>query len=107
MLTFTWCHRCPGDTPTNPPRPWTSNGITHGTENKVNDVAFAFDGWQGGAILLAPHSKCRGHFYDDAILPGAATLPHQSCPVTIHDCQMVRATHFIAAVTNLECSKLQ
>ena len=70
LLTLTWCHRTPTDTPT---RVSTIRVISD--EQKLDNVTCAcYVGRQGGAI--------RG---------GAAAFLHQSCPIAVHDCQVVGA----------------
>ena len=62
------CHRPPADTPTGPRRTAIRG------EHQVDGVASASNGrWQGGATSLL----------------------HQSCPVTVRDCQVVESTVLI------------
>ena len=77
-LVVNTCHRPPADTPTSPCRTAIRG------EHQVDGVASASNGrWQGGATALL----------------------HQSCPVAVHDCQVVIGTGGIT-VLNSECSKL-
>ena len=64
MLTLTWRHCSPAETPVSP-------CITViGAEYELDGVGYACDGvWQGGA----------------------AGLLHQGCPVAVRDCQVVVA----------------
>ena len=79
LLTFTWCHCTPADTPA---RISTITAISN--EHQLDNVAFAcYVGWQGGA----------------------AALLHQGCPVPVCDCQVVVVV--VAAVCDLKCSELQ
>ena len=77
LLTLTWCHCAPADTPTRPCAPVIS------TEHQLDNVACAcYIGRQGGA----------------------AALLHQGCPVPVRDCQVVVATGGMGF--NVKCSEL-
>ena len=93
LLTLTWCHCNPADAPTR------SCGTAISSEEKVDDIASAYDGGrQGGAHTLASNQNA-------AIRGGAAALLHQSCPVPIRDCQVVGAITGRRRV-NVKCSEL-
>ena len=78
LLTLTWCHCAPADTPTRPCTTATS------TEHQLDDVACAgYVGRKGGA----------------------AALLHQGCPVPVRDCQVIEATGGMGF--NVKCSELQ
>ena len=65
LIIDTWSHSSPVDAPTSP------STFAIGLEFKVDDVGPAGDlGRQGGA----------------------AGLPHQGCPVTVSDLQVIKAT---------------
>ena len=77
LLTLTWCHRHPADTPTRP----CLTAIS--TEHQLDNVACAYYvGRQGGA----------------------AALLHQGCPVPVRDCQVVVGTGGMGF--NVKCSEL-
>ena len=77
LLTLTWCHRTPADTPT---RICTTG---RSAEHQLDDVACAcYVGRQGGA----------------------AALLHQGCPVPVRDCQVVVGTGGMGL--NVKCSEL-
>ena len=78
LLTLTWCHCAPADTP-------TRSCITAiSDEHELDNVACArYVGRQGGA----------------------AALLHQGCPVPVRDCQVVVVTGGIGF--NVKCSELQ
>ena len=81
LLTLTWCHCTPADTPTSSCIPAIS------TEHQLDNVACAgYIGRQGGAHSLVSDQNV-------AIGGGAAALLHQSCPVAVHNCQVVVATN--------------
>ena len=106
MLTLTWCHCTPADLPT---RVSTNIGSAISAEVELDDVALAGDvGQQGGADTLASNLNV-------AIRGGATALLHQGCPVTVRDCQVVRATDVGVIVIvivllilgfNVKCSEL-
>ena len=79
LLTLTWCHRTPADTPTRPCIKVTSN------EYELDNIACAgYIGRQGGAdSLVSDHNVA---------LRGSAALLHQGCPVAVRDCQVVVTT---------------
>ena len=78
LLTLTWGHCTPADTPTRP----CITAIS--TEHQLDDVACAcYVGRKGGA----------------------AALLHQDCPVPVRDCQVVVVTGGIGL--NVKCSELQ
>ena len=79
LLTLTWCHRTPVDTPTR-----VSTIIVTSTEQKVDNIACASYGSRQGV---------------------AAAFLHQGCPVAVRDCQVVEATGGIGL--NVKCSELQ
>ena len=92
LLTFTWCHCNPADTPTSP----STTSISG--EHQVDDITSASDGGrQGGADTLASNHN--------APIEGAAALLHQSCPVAVRDCQMVVAADGMGL--NVKCIELQ
>ena len=78
MLTLTWRHCSPAETPASP-------CITViGAEYELDGVGYACDGvWQGGA----------------------AGLLHQGCPVAVRDCQVVVVTGGMRL--NIKCRELQ
>ena len=78
LLTLTWCHCAPADTP-------TRSCITAiSTELQLDDVACAcYVGRKGGA----------------------AALLHQGCPVPVCDCQVVEAMTS-GRIVNVKCSEL-
>ena len=83
-MRFTWCHSSPADIPTG------LCIVNIGTEDKVDHVASACDiGRQRGADRF---KNTLSFNYNIAIRSGAAALPHQSCPVAVHDCQVVGLT---------------
>ena len=52
LLTLTWCHRHPADTPTRP----CLTAIS--TEHQLDNVPFAYYvGWKGGSDILASNSN--------------------------------------------------
>ena len=77
LLTLTWCHCAPADTP-------TRSCITAiSDEHQLDDVACAcYVGREGGA----------------------AALLHQGCPVPVRDCQVVGGTSVTGL--NVKCSEL-
>ena len=78
LLTLTWCHCAPADTPTR-----VSTIIVISTEHQLDDVACAcYVGRKGGATALL----------------------HQGCPVPVRDCQVVVVTG--GMVLNVKCSEL-
>ena len=77
LLTLTWGHYTPADTPTRPCSIGTSN------EHQLDDVACACYVGRNG---------------------GAAALLHQGYPVPVRDCQVVVATGGMEF--NVECSEL-
>ena len=79
LLTLTWCHRTPADTPTRP-------CITSiGNEHQFDDVACAcYVGRKGVATALL----------------------HQDCPVAVCDGQVVVDTTVDGMVFNVKCSEL-
>ena len=77
LLTLTWCHRTPADTPTRHCIPVIC------TEHKLNDVACAC--YVGGKGV-------------------ATALLHQGCPVAVYDGQVVEVTGVMGF--NVKCSKL-
>ena len=82
LLTLTWGHCTPADTPTSPCTTAISN------EHQVDDIACAsYVSRQGGADPLASNKNvARG---------GAAAFLHQSCPVAVLDCQVVGGTGIV------------
>ena len=89
LLTLTWCYCTPSDTPTRP------CNAAIGDEHQVDDVACAcYGSRQGGADTLASNKNV-------AMRGGAAAPLHQGCPVTVRDCQVVRAIIGI----NVKCSE--
>ena len=78
LLTLTWRHCAPADTPTRPFSKGTS------TEHQLDDVACASYVGRNG---------------------GAAAFLHQGCPVPVRDCQVVVATGGMGF--NVKCSELQ
>ena len=77
LLTLTWCHCAPADTPTSLCTPARSN------EHQLDDVACAcYVGRKGGA----------------------AAFLHQGCPVPVRDCQVVVVTGGMGL--NVKCSEL-
>ena len=93
LLTLTWCHRTPADTPTRPCISIISN------ERQLDDVACAgYVGRQGGADTLVSDQNV-------AIRGGSAAFLHQSCPVAVRDCQVV-VTVGIPQCVNVKCSEL-
>ena len=80
LLTLTWCHRTPADTP-------TRLCITIiSLEHQLDDVACA---------CYAGRHGC------------AAALLHQGCPVAVADCQVVLGTGGTPCQLNVKCSELQ
>ena len=80
LLTLTWCHCTPADTPTSPCSPGSS------TEHQLDNVAFAcYVGRQGGVHALVSDQNV-------ATRGGAAAPLHQGCPVPVRYCQVVKAT---------------
>ena len=91
LLTLTWCHRTPADTPTRPCI--TSISLEH----QLDDVACAcYVGRKGVADTLASNKNAPGRV--------AAALLHQGCPVAVRDCQVVEGTVVIRL--NVKCSEL-
>ena len=94
LLTLTWCHCNPADSPTS----LCNTAIS--SEHKVDDIGFAYDGGrQGGADTLASNQNVA------IVRGGAAAFLHQSCPVAVSDCQMVEDTGGL--VLNVKCSESQ
>ena len=92
LLTLTWCHGTPADTPT--------RSCIHATssEHQIDRVAPAcYGGRQGGAHTLASNQNV-------AIRGGTAALLHQRCPVAVCDCQVVIPT--VEMGLNCKCSEL-
>ena len=78
LLTLTWCHCAPADTPTR-----VSTIPVISTEHQLDNVACAYYvGWKGGA----------------------AALLHQGCPVPVRDCQVVIVTG--GTGLNVKCNEL-
>ena len=77
LLTLTWCHCNPADAPTRP----CIKAIS--SEEKVDDIAGAYDGGRQGV---------------------AAAFLHQSCPVAVRDCQLVEVAGGLGL--NVKCSEL-
>ena len=73
-----WCHCSPVDAPTH------RSTIVISTEYNLDNVGSASDGGRQGE---------------------AAALLHQSCSVTVHDCQVVILTGGMGL--NVKCSELQ
>ena len=93
LLTLTWCHRTPAETPTRHCITGTSD------EHQLDDVACAcYVSRQGGSDTLASD-------HNVAIRGRAAALLHQGCPVAVRDCQVVVATGGMGL--NVKCSELQ
>ena len=76
LVTLTWCHCAPADTPT---RIFHS---TISTEIEIDDVAFTF---------YIRHQEF--------VLEETAAPLHQSCPVTIDDCKVVVGTGVFTVFT--------
>ena len=96
LLTLTWCHCTPADTPTSPCI------STISTEHQLDNVACAcYLGRQGGADnLISNHNVVRPRG------GGAAALLHQGCPVAVRDCQVVVARRLEGGF-NVKCRELQ
>ena len=79
LLTLTWCHCTPADTPTSPCI------STISTEHQLDNVA------------------CAGYVSRQG---GATAFLHQSCPVAVRDCQVVVVTPDILLGLYVKCSEL-
>ena len=107
-LALTWCHCSPANAPTR------LSTLAICNEYKLDDVACACD---GGGQVGANHIPARRAGVKTAAAPEAAlkggvlresatAFLHQSCPVTVCDCQVVAAIGTMIVV-DIKCSEFQ